>query len=94
MKEFHPNTTLQIMNPLLARLIRLGVPMGPMAVLTVAGRKTGLPRSTPLYFHCHRGSRSQAAAEHFIQQGFTEVYNLAGGIDAWSRDVDPGVKRY
>jgi monothiol glutaredoxin len=53
-----------------------------------------LPRSTPLYFHCHRGSRSQAAAEHFVAQGFTEVYNLAGGIDAWSREVDPSVGRY
>ena len=53
-----------------------------------------LPRSTPLYFHCHSGARSQAAAEHFLQQGFTEVYNLRGGIDAWSREVDASVKRY
>jgi deazaflavin-dependent oxidoreductase (nitroreductase family) len=48
MKEFHESTTLRIMNPLLARLIRLGMPMGPMAVLTVVGRKTGIPRSTPV----------------------------------------------
>jgi deazaflavin-dependent oxidoreductase (nitroreductase family) len=36
------------MNPLIARLIRLGLPMGPMALLTVPGRKTGLPRTTPV----------------------------------------------
>lgn len=53
-----------------------------------------LPKSTPLYFHCHSGMRSQQAAQFFIGQGFTEVYNLEGGIDAWSRDVDPEVPRY
>jgi monothiol glutaredoxin len=53
-----------------------------------------LPRETPLAFHCHRGGRSQAAAEHFLKMGFKTVYNLAGGIDAWARDVDTAVARY
>ncbi|MBL0221016.1 MAG: Grx4 family monothiol glutaredoxin [Myxococcales bacterium] len=53
-----------------------------------------LPKSTPLAFHCHHGTRSRAAAEHFLKEGFTHVYNLAGGIEAWSRDVDPSVPRY
>jgi monothiol glutaredoxin len=53
-----------------------------------------LPKDTPLAFHCHHGNRSRAAAEHFLKLGFTNVYNLAGGIDAWSRDVDPSVPRY
>lgn len=53
-----------------------------------------LPKDTPLVFFCHFGQRSQAAAEHFKTQGFTRVYNLAGGIDAWSREVDPDVPRY
>jgi monothiol glutaredoxin len=53
-----------------------------------------LPRDTPVAFYCHTGRRSQNAAEHFLAQGFTEVYNLAGGIDAWSREVDPKVPRY
>ena len=53
-----------------------------------------LPKDTALAFHCHHGNRSRAAAEHFLKLGFTSVYNLAGGIDAWSRDVDPAVKRY
>jgi len=59
-----------------------------------ADRIAGLPRDTPLIFHCHHGGRSQAAAEHFAAMGFSEVYNVAGGIDAWSREVDPGVRRY
>ena len=54
----------------------------------------GLPKDTPLAFHCHHGGRSRAAAEHFLKLGFTNVYNLAGGIEAWSRDVDPKVPRY
>jgi monothiol glutaredoxin len=53
-----------------------------------------LPRDTPLYFLCHRGHRSLAAGQHFISLGFTEVYNVAGGIDAWSQEVDPNVPRY
>jgi monothiol glutaredoxin len=53
-----------------------------------------LDRDTPLVFHCHHGGRSQRAAEHFLQQGFKKVFNLAGGIDAWSQTVDPSVPRY
>jgi monothiol glutaredoxin len=53
-----------------------------------------LPKDTHIAFHCHHGNRSRAAAEHFLKEGFTNVYNLAGGIDAWSRDVDPKVPRY
>jgi monothiol glutaredoxin len=54
----------------------------------------GLPRDTPIAFHCHRGGRSRSAAEHFLKQGFKTVYNLAGGIDAWSREVDAKIPRY
>jgi monothiol glutaredoxin len=53
-----------------------------------------LPKETPIAFHCHHGGRSRAAAEHFVKAGFKTVYNLAGGIDAWSKDVDPSIKRY
>ena len=54
----------------------------------------GLDRATTLVFQCHHGIRSQAAAEFCVRQGFTRVYNLAGGIDAWSLAVDPLVPRY
>lgn len=53
-----------------------------------------LDRATPLVLHCHHGVRSQAAAEYFLSQGFRDVANLRGGIEAWSREVDPGVPRY
>jgi len=60
----------------------------------VAQRLESLPKETPLVFHCHKGGRSQAAAEHFADLGFTNVFNVAGGIDAWSREIDPEVPRY
>jgi len=52
-----------------------------------------LDKDTPLVFHCHHGGRSQAAAERFVRDGFKRVYNLTGGIDAWS-SIDPSVPRY
>jgi len=54
----------------------------------------GLSRDTPIAFHCHVGTRSQEVAQQLIREGFRTVYNLAGGIDAWSRTVDPTVPRY
>ena len=53
-----------------------------------------LPKDAMLVFHCHHGGRSQQAAEHFRALGFRNVHNLAGGIDAWSQQVDPSVPRY
>ena len=53
-----------------------------------------LDRETPLVFQCHHGMRSQAAAQYFAKAGFRRVYNLIGGIEAWSQDVDPTVPRY
>jgi rhodanese-related sulfurtransferase len=51
-------------------------------------------RDTALVFQCHHGIRSQQAAEYFRAQGFTNLSNLTGGIDAWSALVDPSVPRY
>jgi rhodanese-related sulfurtransferase len=48
----------------------------------------------PLVIHCHHGARSMRAAEFLAARGFTDVVNLAGGIDAWSCEVDAGVPRY
>ena len=55
---------------------------------------SALPKDTKLVFHCHTGVRSLSAAEHFRAEGFTDVHNLEGGIEAWSREVDPTVPRY
>ncbi|GAB4183538.1 MAG: Grx4 family monothiol glutaredoxin [Wenzhouxiangellaceae bacterium] len=57
-------------------------------------RLQALPSDTPLVFICHHGRSSMGAAQHFRKRGFTQVFNLEGGIDAWSQQVDPSIPRY
>ena len=61
-----------------------------------AGRRRleALEPHTAVAFLCHHGIRSRVAAEHCVRAGFREVYNIVGGIDAWSLRVDPSVPRY
>ncbi len=51
-------------------------------------------KSQPLLIQCHHGGRSARAAAWLLQQGFTDVTNLAGGIDTWAVEVDAKVPRY
>jgi rhodanese-related sulfurtransferase len=60
----------------------------------IPARLSELDPSRPVVVMCHSGARSKRVAEYLLEGGFGEVYNLAGGIDAWSRDVDTGVPRY
>jgi rhodanese-related sulfurtransferase len=43
---------------------------------------------------CHHGQRSMMVTSFLRQQGFEDVHSMAGGIDLWSRAVDPAVPRY
>ena len=53
-----------------------------------------LDRSAEIVAICHHGMRSADATSFLLQQGFSNVRNLVGGIDAWSIQVDSGVARY
>lgn len=53
-----------------------------------------LPRDRALVVFCHSGGRSRRVAEFLAERGFHPVFNLAGGIDAWSREIDPDIPRY
>jgi monothiol glutaredoxin len=53
-----------------------------------------LAKDALIVFHCHHGGRSMAAAQEVLQEGYSQVYNVAGGIDAWSAHVDPSIPRY
>lgn len=44
--------------------------------------------------HCHHGGRSLQVTHALRQAGFTNVQNMAGGIDAWSLEIDSSVPRY
>jgi sulfur-carrier protein adenylyltransferase/sulfurtransferase len=68
-----------------AKLIPLG---------EIAERVDELQRERPIVVHCHSGRRSAEAVRLLQQRGFANVYNLEGGIDAWSDQVDPSVPKY
>jgi len=68
-----------------SRLIPLG---------TLPERMDELDPSRPVVLLCHRGIRSARALEFLRSAGFTRLRHLRGGIEAWSRDVDPQVPRY
>lgn len=53
-----------------------------------------LPHEGILVVQCHSGVRSEEGARLLQQAGFANVYNLEGGIEAWSKEVDPTVPRY
>jgi len=57
-------------------------------------RLEDLPKDTGMAFLCHHGNASQGAAEYFRNQGFTDISNVAGGIHAWSMEIDPSVPTY
>ena len=75
---------------------RARAPFAGAEVLDAAShdRLVALPKETPLAFLCHHGQSSRRAAEHFRERGFRAVHNVEGGIDAWSREVDPAVPLY
>ena len=53
----------------------------------------GLAGQRPIYVHCKLGGRSARAVELLSEHGI-DATNVAGGIDAWSQEVDPEVPRY
>jgi len=63
-------------------------------MLQIPRRLGELDPQRPVVVMCHSGGRSRQVAAFLLANGFERVYNLAGGIDAWSTDVDPAVPRY
>ena len=57
-------------------------------------RTEELSPESDIVVYCHQGVRSAAVAEYLRSLGFTSVKNLAGGLDAWARSVDPSMRRY
>lgn len=84
---------VDVRNPPEAEIARIeGSRLIPMRDL--AARLTELDPKKEIVVHCHTGVRSNMAAGFLRKNGFTRVYNLTGGIEAWSREVDPFVPRY
>jgi rhodanese-related sulfurtransferase len=66
------------------------MPMGEVA----SRAHTELDPDAPIVVMCHHGARSLNVAIWLRDQGFTQAQSLSGGIDAWSRAIDPAVPRY
>jgi adenylyltransferase/sulfurtransferase len=60
----------------------------------VPQRLAEIPRDREIVVQCRSGARSQRIAEFLKQSGYAQVVNLAGGILAWSDDIDPKVQKY
>lgn len=65
------------------------VPMG-----TVPAQLEQLAADQPWVVICHHGARSAQVVHFLMHQGFSEVYNLSGGVAAWAASVDPAMAQY
>lgn len=65
-----------------------------MPMRAIPARLQELDAARPIACLCHHGARSMQVAAFLQHHGFAHVANIAGGIDAWSREVDHGVPRY
>ena len=77
-----------------ARLQPDGATLLHIPMREVPTRVAEIPRTQPVACICHHGARSAQVVAFLMRQGYADVYNLVGGIDAWSAEVDPGVARY
>jgi rhodanese-related sulfurtransferase len=60
----------------------------------VAGRVDELEKQRPIVVMCRSGARSAHVAAYLVQNGFPQVFNLDGGILAWSEQLDPSIPSY
>ena len=67
----------------------VSIPMG-----VIPPRLHELNASQPVACLCHHGGRSMQVASFLLSRGFQHVANIAGGINAWSAEVDPSIARY
>jgi monothiol glutaredoxin len=70
------------------------IPKGRLLDRDAAAHLESLDKGALLVLYCHHGPRSRRAAEQLVAEGFRNVYNLEGGIDAWAATVDPSIPRY
>ena len=67
----------------------LTIPMG-----VIPPRLNELDPQQPIACLCHHGGRSMQVAMFLERKGYSAVYNLTGGVEAWAGEVDPSMRRY
>ncbi len=83
---------LDVREPFEHQIANIGGTLIP--INEVPHRLGEIDREREVVVHCKSGGRSQRVAEFLAQSGYAKVSNLAGGITAWSNDVDPTVPKY
>ncbi len=66
----------------------------PMSTLTDQAGELESFRERPIVVYCHHGGRSFQVATWLRQQGFSRTQSMAGGIDQWALEIEPGMMRY
>ncbi len=93
MHSGQPFVLLDVREPFEFEMARIeGANLIPLGELPA--RIGELDREKEILVFCHSGVRSERAAEFLRSAGFAKVANVAGGIDAWSEEIDPNVPRY
>lgn len=67
----------------------ISIPLG-----SIPQRWRELDREVPLIVYCHHGMRSLRATRFLRERGFSKVQNMAGGINRWAEQIEPGMQRY
>jgi rhodanese-related sulfurtransferase len=71
-----------------------GAQLLPMGELVQRADELAPHKDQAIVVHCHHGGRSARVANWLRANGYPQAQNLAGGIDAWSLEIDPSVPRY
>jgi adenylyltransferase/sulfurtransferase len=83
---------LDVREPFEYQIAQIGGQLIPLGDLPK--RMNELNTEQEIVVQCKSGGRSQRAAEFLAKNGFTKLHNLAGGITAWSSEIDPKVPKY
>jgi len=91
-EQGEPVLLLDVREPYEHEYANLGGKLIPLNQLRIRFKELNTEHEIVVY--CHRGNRSAYAVNFLLQRGFQNVKNLIGGIDDWSRQVDPTLPRY
>lgn len=71
-----------------------GAKLLPMSELQERHAELAEYKDRPLVVHCHHGGRSLQVANWLRGQGYDQAQSMAGGIDVWAQEIEPGMARY
>ncbi len=95
LKSGEPFNLIDVREPFEYEIARIdGARLFPMSSFQPLFDAAALDRSAEIAVMCHHGVRSAHVCRYLTQNGFERVFNLDGGIDAWSTEVDRAVPRY